>query len=358
MENTTNISEMLDLISQPAFYVQNGRITRLNAAARSRTLNEQTYINDLLATGKDEYSVFSGTWLYLSLYIAGLTCGASVTRMEDCDLFVLEEDQADERLQTLALASQELRLPLSGLLSISSRLSRYAKEDGDPSLLDLSARLNRGLFRLLRPISNMSDAYRYTQDPTFKGETREVCSFLREQLESCAQDLQACNTSINYQLPQERIFCLLDTEKLERALHNILLNAVKFSVPGSAIDVKLTQRKSTLYLTVQSHNDLPLSGDIFSSYRRAPGIEDGRKGIGLGLVLVRAAAAAHGGTVLVEQLPDKLVRLTMTIPIRKRADATVHSPKLSVDYAGGWDHRLLELSEVLPVELYRPECNE
>ncbi len=357
MDNTTNISEMLDLIPQPAFCVQDGRITRLNAAARSRTLNEQTYINDLLATGKDEYSAFSGTWLYLSLYIAGLTCGASVTRMEDCDLFVLEEDQADE-LQTLALASQELRLPLSGLLSVSSRLSGYAKESGDDKLLDLSARLNRGLFRLLRPVSNMSDVYRYTQDPTFKGETRNICSFLREQLDGCAQLLLACGVSLNYQLPQERVFCLLDTEKLERALHNILLNAVKFSVPGSAIDVKLTQRKSTLYLTVQSHNDLALSGDIFSRYRRGPGIEDGRVGIGLGLVLVRAAAAAHGGTVLVEQVPEDLVRLTMTIPIRKRPDTTVHSPKLSVDYAGGWDHRLLELSEVLPVELYRPECNE
>lgn len=357
MENTTNKSEMLDLITQPAFCVQDGRITRLNAAARSRTLNEQTYINDLLATGKDEYSAFSGTWLYLCLYIAGLTCGASVTRMEDCDLFVLEEDQADE-LQTLALASQELRLPLSGLLSVSSRLSSYAKKDGDPDLLELSARLNRGLFRLLRPIANMSDAYRYTQDPTFKGETREVCSFLREQLDGCAQDLQACGVDLNYQLPQERIFCLLDTEKLERALHNILLNAVKFSVPGSAVDVKLTQRKNTLYLTVQSHSDLALSGDIFSRYRRAPGIEDGRLGIGLGLVLVRAAAAAHGGTVLVEQVPDDLVRLTMTIPVHNQIDATVRSPKLSVDYAGGWDHRLLELSEVLPVELYRSECNE
>ncbi len=357
MENTTNISEMLDLIPQPAFCVQDGRITRLNAAARSRTLNEQTYINDLLATGKEEYSAFSGTWLYLSLHIAGLTCGASVTRMEGCDLFVLDEDQADE-LQALALASQELRLPLSGLLSISSRLSRYAKDTGDPSLQDLSARLSRGLFRLLRPISNMSDAYRYTQDPTLKSESRDVCSFLREHLDGCAQALQTCGTPLNYQLPQERIFCLLDTEKLERALHNILLNAVKFSVPGSPIDVKLAQRKNTLYLTVQSHNDLALSGDIFSRYRRGPGIEDGRMGIGLGLVLVRAAATAHGGTVLVEQLPEDLVRLTMTIPIRKRADTTVHSPKLSVDYAGGWDHRLLELSEVLPVELYRPECNE
>ena len=78
-------------------------------------------------------------------------------------------------------------------------------------------------------------------------------------------------------------------------------------------------------------------------------------GIGLGMVLIRSAAAAHGGTVLVRRMPDGGTSITMTLAIRKKTDSTLTSPILHMDYAGGFDHALMELADVLPARLYAPE---
>ena len=96
-----------------------------------------------------------------------------------------------------------------------------------------------------------------------------------------------------------------------------------------------------------------LRGSVYSRFRRGPGIEDHRYGIGLGMVLIRAAAALHGGTVLLDQADGN--RLTMTIAIRESKDSMVRDNRLLVDYAGERDHRLIELSDVLPTEAYRKE---
>ena len=41
--------------------------------------------------------------------------------------------------------------------------------------------------------------------------------------------------------------------------------------------------------------------------------------------------------------------------IRPNTDNALRSPGIRVDYAGGYDHTLLELSETLPFSLYESE---
>ena len=120
----------------------------------------------------------------------------------------------------------------------------------------------------------------------------------------------------------------------------------------------MTRKGRMLYLTVQGNGAGvadALKGSLYDRYRRQPGPEDGRFGIGLGMVLVRQPAAAHGGTVLMEHGADFGLRLTMTIPIRPPSDPNVRSPMIHVDYAGDRDHFLLELADCLPAEVYRRE---
>ena len=81
MEQTNNQADMLGLISQPAFCVEKGIIIRTNQAALQRLIEIGTAVSGLLVTGAEEYEVFEGSSLYLTLSIAGSTYGASVTRI-------------------------------------------------------------------------------------------------------------------------------------------------------------------------------------------------------------------------------------------------------------------------------------
>lgn len=356
MEERMDRIGMLDLMVQPAFCVNHGIITKVNDAARRRMIETGTPVNDILATGIREYAEFEDGCLYLSIYAAGSTASASVTRMEEGDIFVLEHAEDQSELQAMALAAQQLRQPLAGVMSIADNLFPISGTDNDPQLLDQVAHINRGLYQLQRIICNMSDAYRYCQEPSPKMEIRNVCSILEELFSGAVSLIQQADITLQYSLPKEDIFCLVDEEKLERAINNMISNAMKFASRNSKIYAQLTRRENMLYLTVQDcGNGVPKSikGNLHSRYLREPGIEDGRHGIGLGMVIIQSAAAAHGGAVLIQHPQDSGTRITFTMPIRQNSEGIVRSAMLRVDYAGEQDHRLLEFSDSLPPSAYR-----
>ena len=93
---------------------------------------------------------------------------------------------------------------------------------------------------------------------------------------------------------------------------------------------------------------------MFLRYQRAPSMEDSSHGIGLGMTLVRLAAESHGGALLVSQAPQGGVVYSVSMPLRQ-PEETVSDHGLHTDYAGGIDHVLLELSDILPADYYSPD---
>lgn len=355
MEQQTDAMAMLDLLVRPGFCVKNGIIVRVNRAAEGRMIAPGDKIDALLSTGQEEYQDLNEGCLYLTLNFSGEEWGASVTRMGDFDVFLLDQDANQAELRAMALAAQDLRKPLSSVMTAANRLFPIIEDQNDPTAREQVARLNRGLYQLLRIVGNMSDATRYRTSTVPRQEIRDITAILADIFEQAATKSQTAGIAVQFSNLREPVYCLVDTEKLERALYNILSNALKYTPKGGFINGKLVKRGTKLYLTVQDSGcGIPdkACGNVYACFLREPGIEDSRQGIGLGMVLIRAAAAAHGGTVLIEQPKDQGARITMTMEIRQNAASSLRSPTLMVDYAGEWDHSLIELSDVLPAELY------
>lgn len=358
MEYTDEIIMMLNQITSPAFIVSDGIILLVNPAAEGQMIEAGTAIQDILATGQQEYSAFSGGNLFLSLHICGNLYHASVSHTESYDLFVLEQEADLAELQSMALAAQELRSPLSSVMSIADSLFPLIGDPEDSAAQKKIAQINRGLFQMLRIVSNMSDAYRYSKEQSSRLETRDIVSLINELFAASIPLVEYTGIQLRFSGSSERIHCLVDVEKLERGIHNIISNALKFTPPGGVIDARLTRKKDMLFLTVQNNGaDVPgrFPSNVHQFYLRSPRLEDSRFGVGLGMVLIRGAAAAHGGTVLLEQTKELGTRITLSLAIRQSSTANVRTSIWNVDYAGERDHRLLELSDSLPYELYRKE---
>lgn len=356
MEQIDTLLGMLNLMVYPAFCVKGNTIVCVNQAAKALLLSPGMPIAQLLTTGAAEYPEFEDGYLYLTISLEGKPWGASVTRMGEYNVFVLEDDQRTE-IQAMALAAQQLRQPLSTIMTVADQLFPVTGKD-DPAAQEQVARINKGLFQMLRIVTNMSDAYRYSQDHADHQEIINICDYLDEIFRTTGETVRHAGIELHFQNLHEAAFSLADPEKLERAVNNILSNALKYTPKGGTIDAKLTRCNNMLYLTVQdSGNGIPpeLRGSLFSRYQRQPGIESCQQGIGLGMVIIREAASIHGGTVLLEFPKDCGTRITMTIAIRKKPDIGVSSPVFRIDYAGGRNHRLLELSDSLPYDLYKAE---
>jgi len=340
--------QLLDLLPQAAFLVRDGIIRYVNPAASGCLLETGTAISDLLTTGSEEYEALADGSLYLQLQLGTALWGAAVTRSGDGDLFVLDQPQEDPALQALSLAAMELRTPLAGAMHAAQQLLSQLPEDPD------AARMQRSLYQLLRRVGNMSDAARYTQSPQGSPELRDICAVLREIFEKIAAVAEAAGVTVRYRGLEESLLCPVDAERLERAVYNLIVNAVKYSDAGAVIEASLQHRGRRLALTVADSGDgIPaaLRGSVFSRYTRQPGFEDPRHGLGLGMVLIRGAAAAHGGTVLLETSGEG-TRVTLTFSLAKPS-YPLRSPVLRVDYAGDLDHSLVELSDILPPECYK-----
>jgi two-component system, OmpR family, sensor histidine kinase MprB len=107
--------------------------------------------------------------------------------------------------------------------------------------------------------------------------------------------------------------------RLQRAVANLIDNAVKYSPPGEPVEVRLAAGE----LTVRDHGpgiaaaDLPHVFDRF--YRGAEA--RGRPGSGLGLAIVRQVASQHRGSVTAEQAPGGGTLMRLRLPGAEALDS-------------------------------------
>lgn len=348
MELQTDLPGWLNRYSCPAFFVKENIITSCNQAAEALLLSPGMDIRDLLMTGSEEYASFQDGCLYLKLNLSAKGCGASVTREAGADLFLLDQEPEDADLRSLALAARELRSPLSNLMLAADSL----KAVENPDLKELLARLNRSLHQMHRLINNMSDAGR--SDLLTPSGIHDFNRLFHDIFEKIQTQLESTRISLTYEGLSESVYGLANEGQLERAVLNIVSNAMKFMPEGGTIHATLTKRENRLILSVRDSGSgiaANVLGNIFTRYQRQPGIEDSRYGIGLGMVLIRSAAADHGGTVLIDQPEGNGTRITMTMAIRQNAPV-LRTPVIS-PVVDNYQQILTELSDSLPWEFYK-----
>lgn len=356
MNSNPDITELLSLVPQPAFYVCNDQISECNDAAQRLLITPGTAIADCLTQDTKLYNELHDGCLILTLQINGTPSGATATPFGNGTLFVLDAEDHITELRTLSMTAANMRQPLSAMIATAHSLAPLLEGSSDPKISEHMQRFNRNLYQMHRMLCNMSDVLQYADGIS----THMVCQNIVSLSEAIFQKAQAltehCGIHLDYSIPSENILCLIDEQLLERGIFNMISNAIKFSEKGGNIHASLVRRDKTVYISVKDNGTgIPpqLMGNIFQRYRRQPGLEDSRFGLGLGLALVRSAATVHGGTVLLDRPEGVGTRITMSIPIRQSNSSVLRSNFITVDYAGGWDHGLLELSDVLPSSLYQ-----
>ena len=334
-----NITHMLELMDRPAFCVEDGIITAANQAALARQIPLGEAVEPLLVTGGEEYRDFARGCLSLRLQCCGEIYDASVSAVEGTHIFVLESQDAREELRMLALSAQVIRGPLGDVMAQVEKLP----EDTDPEQV---ARIRKGLYQLLRIVGNMS------MQSSQRQEMQDVDAVLRELCEKAEDACGSRGVELRYRGPGRPVYSNINSELLIRAVHNLLSNSLKFAADGGEIELELTAGKRFYRIFVRDHGTADeMDLDLFAHWRREPGIEDGRTGLGLGLKLVQLAAAAHGGTVLFDRRKGEGFQVMLSLPIDQ--DTLVRSSRHRISYSGDRDPMLLELSDVLPPEFYK-----
>lgn len=221
--------------------------------------------------------------------------------------------QAQRRL--VADASHELRTPLT---SLTTNLELLAEAGGladpqAPALLG-AAREQSGELRVL--INDLVDLARY-------GETESHCEDLRLDLLAADVVERAARRAprLVFETKLDECFVYADPDAIERALGNLVDNAVKWSPPEGT--VRVTVCVNTAATRAQEANfsvadegpgipaaDLPY---IFDRFYRSTAAR-AKPGSGLGLSIVRQIAQLHGGRVSACPLSQG-IEMRFTLPV-------------------------------------------
>lgn len=353
MEITKETAELLEQLPQPVFLVNNRSVVYANHGAQARGIQEGTPIDSLISIGTAEYEQFLTGKLMLTVSVAGIPYNTVVSTMGELHMFCLESEYSNPELRAFALAAQALREPLANaLLGIDSLIPEQTVQDS-PALLEQIKAINKNMYQLHRAVRNMSDAA--TIGAVSNKELRDVANLFSEYAEKATVQLAKAGHQLLFQPLNRPAYCYINPEKIERAFLNLISNAVKHAEKPSTVTVSLRIGSSKLYISVESDCKDPqelISSNLFSRFMREPSIHSGRSGVGLGLTIAYGVATAHKGTLLVEQPAQNRIRFTMSISADTSGACAVNSPLVSFDNSGGYDSFLIELSEILPPDLY------
>ena len=215
----------------------------------------------------------------------------------------------EQQRQLIADAGHELRTPLTSMrtnieLLVADDTSGMLPEGARTEILaDVSAQL--GEFSAL-----IGDLVALTRDDHLQ-RPHEALDF-SDVVDSAVERAQRRGPMLTFNVKLEPTPILGDASTLERAVTNLLDNAVKFSPPTGVIDVILEDGSLTIIDDGPgiAEDDLPHIFDRFYRSDRARNTP----GTGLGLSIVAHTAEAHGGSVKAGNHPGKGAKFILRIP--------------------------------------------
>ena len=207
----------------------------------------------------------------------------------------------------VADASHELRTPLT---SLNTNLELLGEGLGvlDPQAPELVAAARAQTQELMALVGDLIDLARYGQGDAYTEDTR---------LDQVAQRVvaRAARRAPGIDFRTELAECLVygDPDALERAVTNLVDNAVKWSPPDGQVTVRVGA-DGTLTVTDEGPGipeaDLPY---VFDRFYRSPQARS-LPGSGLGLAIVRQIAETHGGAVNAETPAGRGTVLRLVLP--------------------------------------------
>jgi signal transduction histidine kinase len=213
------------------------------------------------------------------------------------------DDSVQTQRHLFADASHELRTPLT---SLTTNLELLAEKPYDPSApaLAAAALAEAGELRVL--INDLVDLARYGQAPFHVEDVR-----LDLVAERVAARAAARAPGVRCELDCRPTLVRGDPDALERAIGNLVDNALKWSPPDGRI--RISAGGGTVEVSDDGPGipsaDLPYVFDRFYRSAQARALP----GSGLGLAIVRRIADIHGGTV--EAIPlERGVQLRISVP--------------------------------------------
>jgi CHASE2 domain-containing sensor protein/signal transduction histidine kinase len=222
------------------------------------------------------------------------------------------ETQRDELLSFIA---HDMRSPQASLLSLIELHQMNPGAMPIPDLLKHAENLAHGTLALCEELIHVIRS----ENSPLRLQHHHIGQIVLVACELSAPQAMAKQvTLVTAQLAQTDAWLNVDAGQLQRAITNLLSNAIRFSPEGGEVQVKLQAQPDTWDIEVHDRGEGISSDNLAKLFRRYSRLNTAgnqpNKGFGLGLVFVETVFKRHGGSVLVNSVPGQGSVFTGRLP--------------------------------------------
>lgn len=312
------ISETLQIYAGK--HIENGVFTRfLSSQANFAKQEANLYIFLLVSIILVLVIIWILPFLFASIFFS-LIVSKKVREMEEN---TISEQQKYEQQKSLLLSdiAHDLKTPITTISGYANMLL------SDDISIDNSREYLEAIYHKSLQMDNIiSILFEYVKLDSagfsMHLKTENFSEIVRGCIASVYTDFEEKNMQIEIDIPEQDYYAQIDLLHMQRAITNVLTNAIKHNPAGTTVTVKLRQKEKNLILQIIDNGEkIPedIIHTIFDPFVQGDRSRSGKTGSGLGLSISKKVLTMHHGDLIIHQTNDSAKSYTkifvFTLPI-------------------------------------------
>ena len=240
--------------------------------------------------------------------VAGI-CRDITVRME-MERQIRESENLAHIGQLATSLAHEIRNPLSSVkMNIQILLKNVEFDGNDKRRMEIMSSEISRLEKILAEMLDFAKPLRLYLEPTLIHDVIETC------LEIMDVKIKEKNITVKKKYSKGISWVMIDRDKLEQAIINVLLNSVEALLPGGEIGILLKKEMTNGdSIRIEITDNGPGIGEEDLPYVFDPFFSNKKKGTGLGLSNTKKIIEAHGGAVSISARRQPGMHFSLSIP--------------------------------------------
>ncbi len=286
------------------------------------TLNVPLFAEDAvmgaLNLGAPEPNAFEGRHIEIAQEVANLLAVA-LRQAQYREELIEAKEEAEEmnRLKSAFLAnmSHEIRTPLTSIIGFAEVLNEQDLGDAN-RFSELIEKSGTQLLETINSVLDLSKLEAGSMQPSFS--PVELTELLNETVALFEARAEEEGVHFHATLPDPPVQATLDQGALQRILHNLLSNALKFTDEGGSVTLRAREKPESVVMEVEDTGigiDPDFVPDLFEPFHQeSSGTTRTHEGTGLGLSVTKQLIELMHGTIDVESTKGVGTCFTVRLP--------------------------------------------
>lgn len=244
----------------------------------------------------------------------------NISKIKEGYSIAVEDALKNEKLKTelISNVSHDLRTPLTSIINYVNILRQDITKDEKEDYLAIVEKKAKKLKVLIDDLFEMSKINSGKME-LFK-DNIDIVSLIHQTIGEYYYIYESKNIEFKVDSYREEVYIDLDGKLISRAIENIIINAMKYSLEGTRVYVDIIEKDGYIVLSFKNISNYEMNFDnkeIFERFARGDSSRNSRiEGSGLGLAITKSIIELHDGKVYITREGD-MFKIFIYLPLNK-----------------------------------------